>query len=80
MWNWGLLEGHIIGTDGKDLANPCSLTRRREEKSKDRVLTDDEIKALWGCTDDSGDYSRIVRLLLLTACRREEIGGCCGAR
>lgn len=41
---------------------------------RDRVLTDDEIRSIWrNCTDD--DFGRIVRLLLLTACRRDEIGG-----
>src|SRR5262249_20688401 len=35
-------------------------------------LSDDEIRIIWkGCNDD--DFGRIVRLLLLTGCRREEI-------
>src|SRR5262249_15949172 len=34
--------------------------------------TDDEIRAIWkACRDD--DFGRIVQLLLLTGCRREEI-------
>ena len=41
---------------------------------RDRVLTPDELKAIWKqCRDD--DFGRIIRLLLLTACRRDEIGG-----
>jgi integrase len=41
---------------------------------RDRVLNDDEIRAIWtACQDD--DAGRIVRLLLLLGCRREEIGG-----
>lgn len=41
---------------------------------RDRVLNDDEIRIIWrACRDD--DFGRIVKLLLLTACRRDEIGG-----
>ena len=42
--------------------------------SRDRVLSDAEIRAVWvACQDD--DFGRIVKLLLLTGCRRDEIGG-----
>jgi integrase len=56
-------------------SNPVSFTSREPEKSRDRTLTDAEIKAVWDATDGEDDYSRIVRLCLLTGCRREEIGG-----
>jgi integrase len=37
-------------------------------------LTDQELVAVWNaCAAD--DYGRIVKLLILTGCRREEIGG-----
>jgi integrase len=45
------------------------------EKPRDRTLTDEELKAIWKATDGGGEYDRIVRLCLLTGCRREEIGG-----
>jgi integrase len=39
-----------------------------------RVLTDDELVRIWeACRDD--DHGRVVRLLILTACRRAEVGG-----
>jgi integrase len=41
--------------------------------SRDRVLTDAEIKALWNATGDGKIFSNIVRLLLLTGQRRGEI-------
>ena len=38
------------------------------------MLNDDEIQVIWSaCRDD--DFGRIIRLLLLTGCRREEIAG-----
>jgi integrase len=37
-------------------------------------LSDDELRAVWNaCGDDH--YGRIVKLLALTGCRRDEIGG-----
>jgi integrase len=40
---------------------------------RERVLSDDELRRLWrACRDD--DHGRIIRLLILTACRRAEIG------
>jgi integrase len=67
MFSWGLREGFVE-------SNPVSATNRpAEPKSRDRVLTDAEIGEVWfACRDD--DFGRIVQLLLLTGCRREEIG------
>ena len=43
-------------------------------QDRSRVLTDAELTAIWNaCGDD--DYGRIVKLLLVTGCRRNEIGG-----
>jgi integrase len=69
-WTWGLRTGRIESD-----SNPVSSTVREPEKSRDRTLTDAEIKAVWNAADGEDDYSRIVRLCLLTGCRRDEIGG-----
>jgi integrase len=69
LWSWALRTGRIE-TD----SNPVAFTIRQPEKARERVLSDIELKAVWDVTDDGGDYSRIVRLCLLTGCRREEIG------
>jgi len=56
-------------------ANPCIGTRGQAERSeRDRVLNADELRAVWRACDDT-DFGKIVRLLILTGCRREEIGG-----
>ena len=47
------------------------------ERKRDRVLTDDEIRKIWLATDGLGDFAAIVRLLLLTGQRREEVAGMC---
>jgi integrase len=41
---------------------------------RDRILNDTELAAVWRAAGDD-DYGRIIRLLALTGCRREEIGG-----
>jgi integrase len=46
----------------------------KKSEGRSRVLTDAELAAIWrACEDD--EHGRIVRLLILTGCRRQEIGG-----
>ena len=48
--------------------------RLKNGKPRERVLSDAELAEIWkACGDD--DHGKIVRLLILTACRRQEIGG-----
>jgi integrase len=70
MWTWGLRTG-LIEAD----SNPVTLTVRQAENPRERVLTDEEIYAIWQATSEDSDYSQILRLCLLTGCRRGEIGG-----
>jgi len=57
--------------------NPCSGVKPpAKEKSRDRVLTDDELKAVWKAADElAWPFGRIVQLLILTGQRREEVAG-----
>jgi integrase len=67
-----LLQEGLIGID----ANPCIDTKKQTERpERDRVLTDDELRAVWNACGMNTDFGKIVRLLILTGCRREEIGG-----
>src|SRR5262245_15464616 len=68
MFNWAIREGYDIPS------NPVLGTNRPAEPgSRSRVLTDSELAAIWkACGDD--DFGRMVRLLILTAQRRDEIG------
>ncbi len=49
---------------------PSRLRPKRE-----RVLADDEFAAIWRATDGAGPFNGIVRLLVLTGQRREEVAG-----
>ena len=64
---WAMKEG-IAET------NPVIGTNRQaDERARERVLSDAELVAIWRtCRDD--DYGHIVRLLILTAQRRDEVG------
>jgi len=63
--------------EGLTEANPVIGTRAPQgNKPRDRVLSNVEFVAIWNaCKDD--DYGKIIKLLILTGCRRAEIGGMC---
>lgn len=68
MFNWAIREGLDIP------GNPVLGTNRPEQpKSRDRVLSDAELAEIWQAYGND-DYGRIVRLLFLTAQRRDEVG------
>jgi integrase len=69
MWTWALRSGFIEAD-----SNPVAFTVRQPEKPRERTLLDAEVRAIWRATEDGSDYSRIVRLCILTGCRRDEIG------
>jgi integrase len=65
---WAMGEGYVdqnvvIGTHRPDEETPA----------RDRVLSDAELVEVWNASRDD-DYGRIVRLLILTGQRREEVG------
>jgi integrase len=69
FYNWSQREGLCS-------SNPAALTNDPGAgiPSRDRVLSDHEIGVIWrACKDENNNFSRVVQLLLLTGCRREEI-------
>jgi integrase len=64
---WCISEGFL------EPPGPVAGTDKATEGSRDRVLTDPELAAIWRALGP-GDYGDIVRLLILTGQRREEIG------
>lgn len=55
--------------------NPVVGTVQPKELARDRVLSNIELAAVWNACGGNSDHDRIVRLLILTGCRRKEIGG-----
>jgi integrase len=67
MYAWAIGEG-LCETNPVDGTNkPAGINKR------DRVMSDPELAAIWNAVNDS-DFGRIVKLLILTAQRRNEIG------
>jgi integrase len=69
MMNWAC-ERDIIA------ASPCAGVKApAAERSRDRVLSDDELRAVWDAASDEGwPFGHIVKLLILTGQRRDEVG------
>jgi integrase len=67
FYGWAMREGIA-------LANPVLATNEPDGSAeRDRVLSNDELRRIWlACQDD--EYGKIVKLLMLTGCRRAEIG------
>src|SRR6202043_4151840 len=67
LYAWAIAEGLAD-------ANPVVGTNKAaEESSRDRVLNDEELRLVWSCAGESDDYGAIIRLLILTGQRREEV-------
>lgn len=68
MWTWAVMEG-------RQEQNPVAATRKpAREASRERVLSDAELAAIWRATAAGADHDRIIRLLVLTGVRRDEAG------
>jgi integrase len=69
FFRWAVGRGVIEANPMADLPKPGGETKR------DRVLTDDELRAVWKAADDLGwPFGPAIQLLILTGARREEIG------
>jgi integrase len=68
LYNWGMERGIIE-------ANPAAgIKPPHWEHPRDRILSEDELRALWGAWETMGyPFGTIQRLLLLTAQRRGEV-------
>jgi integrase len=74
FFSWAIQEGLM----GKTPVNPVIGTRApTKAPPRDRVLSNDELVAIWNATAGTDDHDRIVRLLMLTGARASEIGGLC---
>jgi integrase len=57
-------------------ANPCASMRRPPApKSRDRTLSDSELRLFWAATESLPTFGPALRVALLTGARRGEVGG-----
>jgi integrase len=69
LLSWSVAQGIADSNPVVGTHDPAA-----DRPSRDRVLSDSELANVWAaCGDD--EFGKIVKLLILTGCRREEIGG-----
>src|SRR5262249_16863780 len=69
FFSWAIREGVVESNPVIGTNDPASHLDAR-----DRVLSDAEFRTIWlACLDD--DFGRVIKLLMLTGARRDEIGG-----
>jgi integrase len=67
---WAMKRGTVRHNPFAQLPLPTTITKR------DRVLSDEEAAAIWRAASDAArPYGAIVRLLMLTGQRRDEVAG-----
>jgi integrase len=69
MFNW-------YETRHDDYTSPVVRGMRRtnpKERERSRTLSDDEVRAIWKQAEANGTFGALVRLLLLTAQRRDKV-------
>ena len=70
LFNWAVERGLLDQSPCANIGTPAKSVRR------DRILSDNELKAVWNAVSTMGyPYEPIVKILILTAQRREEVAG-----
>ena len=66
--SWAIKRGSLA-------ENPFAALPLDAVEKRDRVLNDDELRAIWLATAGNGSFNAIVRALLPTGQRRKEVAG-----
>jgi integrase len=67
VFTWAVSEDLVI-------SSPCfGLRKPTQEQPRDRVLSSDEIRAVWAALETEGAFGEAVRLVFYTAARRREV-------
>jgi integrase len=70
LFNWAVAADLITESPA------ARITRPNAERSRDRVLSDTELKAVWRAAEKEGyPFGPIIQLLILTGQRRGEVAG-----
>jgi integrase len=63
----------MVARDMLAFSPVTGVERPHQEKARERVLTDAEVRALWNACNGHGPFGQALRLLLLTGARRNEV-------
>ena len=67
VFSWAVNEGRLESTP------VYRMPKRTNEKVRERVLSDDEMRQLWNATEDTGVIGDAIRFGLITGQRRSEV-------
>jgi integrase len=67
-YHWAVKRGSLA-------VNPFANLPQAPLARRERVLADEELRAVWRATEEPGPFDAIVRMLILTGQRREEAAG-----
>lgn len=67
LFNWAEQKGYL---DRNPIAK---LPKPYRDKSRERILNDDELRQIWMASKKLGDFGALVRLCILTGQRRGEL-------
>jgi integrase len=67
FFNW------LVARDVLDFSPVTGVERPHQEKARERILTDAELRALWLACDGDEPFGSALRLLILTGARRNEV-------
>jgi integrase len=75
LFNWAINRGaYGLETSPCDRLKPSALIGPKQPRQ--RILTDDELRALWAASETIGyPFGPLYRLLLLTGARKSEVSG-----
>ena len=66
FFRWAVANGYIE-------TDPTEGAQKTKSSPRARLLTDEEVKCIWRATEEKTHFNTIVRLLILTGQRRNEI-------
>ena len=64
----------LIARDALALSPVTGVERLHKEEARTRILSDDELRALWFACEHEGALGQAIRMLILTGARRNEVG------
>jgi integrase len=69
LYGWSLTRDIVISSPVAGVRRPAA------EQSRDRVLSDSELRSVWCAADKmAGPYGALIKLLILFGARRDEVG------
>jgi integrase len=69
----GVMAWHQTRDDNYTSPIVRGMVRNKNGKARSRILTHEEIRVVWNACDQLGKYGALIKILLLTAQRREKV-------